>query len=154
VLEQFLLLMPLPRFPVSPPICFSWFPDEEGPLTYVHCGAGCPCQPPVPSARGPAAVVLRECSHVTSCDTTALHRFCGTHSTTASLVWSDTSQGTVAPYLHRITEWLRWEETCGGHLVQQHCSSWVTYSRVPRTMSRQYLNISKEGDSTVSLGDL
>ena len=39
-----------------------------------------------------------------------------------------------------------------GHLVQTPCWSRVTYSRLHRTWSRQVLNISREGDSTTSLG--
>jgi len=41
-----------------------------------------------------------------------------------------------------------------GHLVQTPCRSRVTYSRLHRTLSRQVLNISREGDSTTSLGSL
>jgi len=41
-----------------------------------------------------------------------------------------------------------------GHLVQPPCRSRVTYSRLHRTLSRQVLNISREGDSTTSLGRL
>ena len=52
---------------------------------------------------------------------------------------------------HRMVEV---EGTSGGHLVQHPCSSRVTYSRLPRTISRQLLNISMNGDSTTSLGNL
>jgi len=41
-----------------------------------------------------------------------------------------------------------------GHLVQTPCQSRVTYSRLHRTLSRRVLNISREGDSTASLGSL
>ena len=41
-----------------------------------------------------------------------------------------------------------------GHLVQPPCRSRVTYSRLHRTLSRQVLNISREGESTTSLGSL
>ena len=41
-----------------------------------------------------------------------------------------------------------------GHLVQPSCRSRVTYSKLHRTVSRQVLNISREGDSTTSLGSL
>ena len=41
-----------------------------------------------------------------------------------------------------------------GHLVQPSCQSRVIYSRLHRTLSRQIFNISREGDSTTSLGSL
>ena len=41
-----------------------------------------------------------------------------------------------------------------GHLVQPSCWSRVTFSRLHRTLSRRVLNISREGDSTTSLGSL
>ena len=41
-----------------------------------------------------------------------------------------------------------------GHLVQPSSRSRVTYSRLHRNLSRQILNISREGDSTTSLGSL
>ena len=41
-----------------------------------------------------------------------------------------------------------------GHLVQTPHRSRVTYSRLHRTLSRRVLNISREGDSTTSLGSL
>lgn len=43
---------------------------------------------------------------------------------------------------HRITEWLTLEETSRGHL------DLPMYTKLPRTVSRKLLNISKEGDST------
>jgi len=46
------------------------------------------------------------------------------------------------------------EGTSVGHLVQPPCRSRVTYSRLHRTASRWVLNISREGDSTTSLGSL
>jgi len=42
----------------------------------------------------------------------------------------------------------------GDHLVQPPCRSRVTYSRLHRTVSRWVLSISREGDSTTSLGSL
>ena len=53
---------------------------------------------------------------------------------------------------HRITEWSGLEGTSVGHPVQPSCRSRVTYSRLHRTTSRRVLNISREGDSTTSLG--
>ena len=41
-----------------------------------------------------------------------------------------------------------------GHLVQPSCPSRVTQSRLHRTLSRRGWNISREGDSTTSLGSL
>ena len=41
-----------------------------------------------------------------------------------------------------------------GHLVQPSCRSRATYSSLHRTLSRRVLNISREGDSTTSLGSL
>ena len=41
-----------------------------------------------------------------------------------------------------------------GHLVQPSCRSRVTYSKLHRTLSRRVLNISREGESTTSLGSL
>jgi len=41
-----------------------------------------------------------------------------------------------------------------GHLVQPRCQSRVSYSRLHRTLSRQVLNIFREGDSITSLDSL
>ena len=46
------------------------------------------------------------------------------------------------------------EGTSVDHLVQSPCQSRVTQSRLHRTLSRQVLNISREGDSTAPLGSL
>lgn len=53
-----------------------------------------------------------------------------------------------------ITEWIRLKRATGSHLVQPHCSS-----RVPQTMFTEdcvqmTLNISMEGDSMTSPGNL
>ena len=72
-----------------------------------------------------------------------------------------TWQSTCPPYYlvfqsvcHRITECSGLEGTSVGHLVKPQCRSRVTYSRLHRTLSRRVLNISREGDSTTSLGSL
>lgn len=39
-----------------------------------------------------------------------------------------------------------------GHLVQRHCSSWITQSWLYRTVSKQLLNVLKGGKSTTVLG--
>ena len=54
---------------------------------------------------------------------------------------------------HRITECSGLEGTSVGHPVQPSCQSRVTQSRLHRTASRRVLNISREGDSTISLGN-
>ena len=55
---------------------------------------------------------------------------------------------------HRITKWSGLEGTSVGHPFQPPCRSRVTYSRLHSTSSRWVLNISREGDSTTSLGSL
>jgi len=57
-------------------------------------------------------------------------------------------------HCYRITEWWGLAGTSVGHLVQPSCQSRVTYSRLHRTLSSRELNISREGDSTTSLGSL
>jgi len=56
--------------------------------------------------------------------------------------------------LHRITEWSGLAGPSVGHPAQPSCRSRVTQSRLHRTLSRQVLNISREEDSTTSLGSL
>lgn len=54
-----------------------------------------------------------------------------------------------------ITEGLRLEETLVSHIVQCLCSSRALfYSRLPRTMSKRLLNISKYEDFAISQGNL
>ena len=67
--------------------------------------------------------------------------------------YEDYHTGDISTY-HRITECSGLKGTSVGHLVQAHCQSRVSYSRLHRTSSRRVLNISREGDSTTSLGSL
>jgi len=46
------------------------------------------------------------------------------------------------------------EGTSVGHPVQPSCRRRVTQSRLHKTLSRRVLNISREGDSTTTLGSL
>ena len=62
--------------------------------------------------------------------------------------------GKQIQHTFKTTQRLRLEGNSGGHPVQPHCSSRATYSQFPRTMTRQLLSISKDGDSTSSLGNL
>lgn len=55
---------------------------------------------------------------------------------------------------HWITEWLSLEEISGDHVVQPPWWSRFTQRRLHRITSRQVLNISRDGDSTASLGSL
>ena len=55
---------------------------------------------------------------------------------------------------HRITECSGLEGASVDRPIQPPCQSRVTQSRLHRTASRQILNISREGDSTASLGSL
>lgn len=55
---------------------------------------------------------------------------------------------------HRTIEWLRFEKTFGGHLVQHPCSSRDTDSPLPKNISRQLWYTSRNGDSTTSLDNL
>ena len=55
---------------------------------------------------------------------------------------------------YRVTECSGFAGTSVGHLVQLPCRSRVTYSKLQRTLSMRALNISREGDSTTSLGSL
>ena len=61
--------------------------------------------------------------------------------------------GNLHTPMHRITECSGLEGTSVGHPAQPPAGA-VTYSRLHRTLSRQVLNISREGDSTTSLGSL
>ena len=55
---------------------------------------------------------------------------------------------------HRITEWSGLEGTSVGHPAQPSCRSRVNHSRLHSTASSRVLSISREGDSTTSLGSL
>ena len=55
--------------------------------------------------------------------------------------------------IHRITVLLRFEGTSGDCLVQPTCSSRLSKSKLLRAVCCQVLNISKDGDSTTSLGN-
>lgn len=54
----------------------------------------------------------------------------------------------------RNTEELRLKEDSKGRLIYPPCSSRFTHSQLPRTLSSQLKNISKDGDSTTSLHNL
>lgn len=41
-----------------------------------------------------------------------------------------------------------------GHLVQPSCSNRATYSRLSRTVSREFLDMCRNGESTTSLRNL
>ena len=62
--------------------------------------------------------------------------------------------GIVVADSDRITEWSGLEGISVGHLVQPPCPSRVTQSRLHSTASGRVWNISREGDSTASLGSL
>lgn len=49
---------------------------------------------------------------------------------------------------------LMWESTYGGHLIQFPWSIRVTWSWFPRTILRQLLSISKDGNTAISAGNL
>jgi len=57
-------------------------------------------------------------------------------------------------HVHRITEWLKLKGTSGGHLVQPLCPSKTTKSKLSMIVCRWLLIISKDGDTTISLGNL
>lgn len=55
------------------------------------------------------------------------------------------------PFLHRTPEWLRLDGTSRGHWVQIIAQAWSP-TAVPRAVSKNLSNISREGDSTTPLG--
>ena len=59
-----------------------------------------------------------------------------------------------AIYIHLNHRMVRLEGTSGGHLVQLPCSNRATCIQLPRILSRQFLSISKEVDSTNFLVNL
>ncbi|XP_068775232.1 uncharacterized protein [Struthio camelus] len=83
-------------------------------------------------------------------DTVSHHILLGSH-TKIRRSFSGHSCITEIP---EITEWPRMEGTSRDHLVQSPCSSRVIWSILPRIASRRVLNISSQGDSTTSLGNL
>jgi len=69
-------------------------------------------------------------------------------------VWWQQVRGRESFVDDRIPAWWGLEGTCGDSPVQPLCQSRVTQSRLHKTLSRRVLNISREGDSTTSLGSL
>lgn len=65
--------------------------------------------------------------------------------------WGDTGESLENCHENHRTAWWRLKES-GGHLVQS--SSRATYSKLPKTTSRQLLNILKNGYPTAFLGVL
>lgn len=79
-------------------------------------------------------------------------RVAGTPDTSASVRDSPMPLLSPAgPSPHRITGWLRWEATPGGHVVYPSRSSRDTWNRLPRNIFLN-MSISKERDSTNSWG--
>lgn len=56
--------------------------------------------------------------------------------------------------IHSITQWPRLTGTSGSYPVYSPCSDRTTSSQLLKTLSRQLFSIFRDGDSTVSLGNL
>jgi len=64
------------------------------------------------------------------------------------------SKGFSASFIRWITGRLRWEGTSGDCLVRSRCLQQGHLQQVLRAVSGWVLTVSKDGDSTASLGNL
>ena len=110
-----------------------------------------------PHANIPADKSLFPRSAKSNCDRSKRHRESSSlcvRAGTKRVADTTAFSGRSALQNHRIPAWQRLAGTSVGHPVQPSCPSRVTYSRLHRTLSRRVWNISREGDSTASLGSL
>ena len=74
-------------------------------------------------------------------------------------IWTTSAANSRSVHSHRITESqiTEWPSLGGmskSHLIQCSCSSRTTWSQLPRTISRWLLNVSKDGNPTIAVGNL